>query len=363
MSGLQKNMLAFPTPSMFQASKCFVTYGAMGHLDPKQPPSKRKPWTTLTGQDFVHRVDLILPQEAYDAVYAKLVSDRPAPEFKRVVMSLHDILSGDFFAEYIKKGNINMLSEGRRGIDNVFCLKNGVLTMFLDKEAYERAGLVGKPHGVKGKRGMKPRWTVEFDLMGSSMFPGKKGFDRLIYASKNAFNTPITWLFCNISPTTPEPDPLASHFPVKYMCNPKVTQDIAVTIPNLSSFDTALCESDDDFESLSTEIYEWLSLVRLQSPRIDPGDQINPYLCRYQVPGDETGEHVGKACKLSWQGFLPTAWSRQTLIDIIAALPPKRWFSFSTTTFSKGMVGDNSECTILLPSAVEYIMWEVKPHE
>lgn len=37
-------------------------------------------------------------------VQEKLVTDRPAPEFKRVVMSLHDILSGDFFTEYIKKG-------------------------------------------------------------------------------------------------------------------------------------------------------------------------------------------------------------------------------------------------------------------
>lgn len=36
----------------------------------------------------------------------------------------------------------------------------GVLTMFLDKEAYESAGLVGKPHGVKGKRGLKPRWGM-----------------------------------------------------------------------------------------------------------------------------------------------------------------------------------------------------------
>jgi hypothetical protein len=30
--------------------------------------------------------------------------------------------------------------------------------MFLDKETYERAGLVGKPYGAKGKRGLKPRW-------------------------------------------------------------------------------------------------------------------------------------------------------------------------------------------------------------
>lgn len=68
-----------------------------------------------------------------------------------------------------------MLSEGTIGVDNVFVLKSGEpvtpphdmsnwltragnLKMFLDKEAYERAGLVGKPHGVKGKRGLKPRW-------------------------------------------------------------------------------------------------------------------------------------------------------------------------------------------------------------
>jgi len=38
----------------------------------------------------------------------------------------------------------------------------GTLTMYLDRESYERAGLVGKPHGVKGKRGSKPRWSESF---------------------------------------------------------------------------------------------------------------------------------------------------------------------------------------------------------
>jgi hypothetical protein len=35
---------------------------------------------------------------------------------------------------------------------------SGVLTLHLDKESYEKAGIVGKPDGVKGKRGTKPRW-------------------------------------------------------------------------------------------------------------------------------------------------------------------------------------------------------------
>ena len=71
--------------------------------------------------------------------------------------------------------------------------------MYLEKETYERAGLVGEPHGVKGNRGLKQRWIVEFNLRSPSMFKGKKGFDRLVYACKNVLNSPVNWLFCNLS--------------------------------------------------------------------------------------------------------------------------------------------------------------------
>lgn len=114
-------------------------------------------------------------------------------------MTLLQILEGDFFTEYVKIGDIMMLSRGRHDVDNVFALKDGQLTMFLDKETYERAGLVGKPYGAKGTRGLKPRWVVEFDLRSPSMFRGKKGFDRLVYACKNVFIEPLTWLFCNVA--------------------------------------------------------------------------------------------------------------------------------------------------------------------
>lgn len=115
-------MLSFKTQAVYQASKCFVTYGIMGHLDPKQPPSKGKPWSTLASQDFVHsvcvslicffgestrltcfKVDLIVPAEVLDAVQ-EAIGKRPAPEFKRVVMSLREVLGGEFFTEYVKKG-------------------------------------------------------------------------------------------------------------------------------------------------------------------------------------------------------------------------------------------------------------------
>jgi ribonucleases P/MRP protein subunit RPP40 len=49
-------------------------------------------------------VDVIVPEEAFEAVCAAVVKNSDAPKFKKVVMSLQDILSGDFFTEYIKKG-------------------------------------------------------------------------------------------------------------------------------------------------------------------------------------------------------------------------------------------------------------------
>ncbi|KAK4173083.1 ribonuclease P 40kDa subunit-domain-containing protein [Triangularia setosa] len=356
-------MLSFQQPAFYQSSKCFVTHGVMGHVDPKQPPSKGKPWTALAGQDFVCTVDLIVPQEVFGIVQETLWKNEAIPEYKRVVMSLHDILTGDFFSNYIKQGNILMISEGRRGIDNVFALKNGHLTMFLDKEAYERAGLVGKPHGVKGKRGLKPRWIVEVDLNSSSMIKGKKGYDRLVYASKNAFGAPMTWLFCNGTPIVPDPDPLAVFSPTSCTSSPSITQDVDALVPILiPPTSTSEQISRDELEDFSSEVYEWLSLVRLHSPRILKSDKIDPYLSLYRVPG---GSQPGRLCKIGWRGFFSPSWTRQTMIDLIIALPSKTWFSFSTTTFSKGLAGDNTECTFLRPpnSSGEYLLWEIKSHE
>ena len=136
-----------------------------------------------------------------------------------------------------------------------------------------------------------------------------------------------------------------------------------VVVPQLSPDPEFLTPGGkEDFEDFSTGLYEWLSLVRLQSPRIQVGDQIDPYLSQYQVPN---AEREGKVCKISWQGFLAPLWSRQILIDIVTALPAKSWFAFSTTTFPKGLAGDKTECTVLRPpnSSGEYLMWEVKAHE
>lgn len=39
-----------------------------------------------------------------ESIQGKLFRTSTGPEYKRVILSLHDILTGDFFTEYIKKG-------------------------------------------------------------------------------------------------------------------------------------------------------------------------------------------------------------------------------------------------------------------
>ena len=120
-----------------------------------------------------------------------------------------------------------------------------------------------------------------------------------------------------------------------------------------------------DFEDFATEIYEWVSLLRLQSPRVLPEDNVDPFISRYQIPGNPDQDQKQKLCRISWQGLVSPIWSRNTLIDIIRAVPSQSWFSLSTSEFSRGFIGDNAERTVLRPpkSVGEYLLWEIKGHE
>ncbi|KAI1437238.1 ribonuclease P 40kDa subunit [Xylaria sp. CBS 124048] len=356
-------MFAFPKPSVYQTPKCFVTYGTMSHPNASQLPTKVKPWSALLSQDYVHKVDLILPEESLQLIKGGILDDPSRiPSYFRLIMTLGQVLEGDFFTQYIKVGNIIMLSEGKVGADNVFSIKDGKLTMYLDKESYERTGLVGKPHGAKGARGLQPQWVVEYDLRSPSASHGKKGFDRLVYGCKNALNTPTTWLFCNLS-ETPTPNPVAQYYPTAYTSNPVVVSGVAMKIPQLKVSSTILSDpTRQELDEYATEVYEWLSLVRLESPRVESGDNIDPYLSAYAVPGSPSEINEGRLCKISWQGFIPPNWTARILADLIKTLPPQTWFSFSSTPFTRSTMKHGADCTIVRPptSPGEYILWEIK---
>lgn len=166
--------------------------------------------------------------------------------------------------------------------------------------------------------------------------------------------------------SVPTPDPLDTFNPTRCTASPEVFQDLDTTIPSLEP--PASLASDSNTQDLSdavSEIYEWLSLIRLQSPRVSSADTIDPYLSRYEVPGEPGQQSAAKLCTITWQGFLPPKFARQLLVDTILALPSHEWFSLSMSGFSKTMLGDAAEVTFLRPpkGPGEFMLWEIKSHE
>lgn len=273
--------------------------------------------------------------------------------------------------------------------------------MHLDKETYERAGLTGKPHGVKGKRGLKPRWSTwdsfRVLLMTTNLFLKlcnstsgappcsterrgltdwhthaktystrlSPGFFTILLRVGDQTRIWIT-LMAYVRIIAPTPDPLSRHYPIKYTSHPEVSEGIPTKIPLLKPPPAILDRKNSlDLDEFATDIYEWLSLIRLDSPRVNGDDKVDPYLSGYAVPGDPEDVQKGKLCRISWQGFIPPKWTQHTLVDVIHALPSKSWFSLSTTSFVRGITGDSADCTILRPpnSTGDYFLWDIKRHD
>ena len=114
-----------------------------------------------------------------------------------------------------------------------------------------------------------------------------------------------------------------------------------------------------DFEDYAVDIHEWLSLILLESPRINFDDKIDPFLSRYAPPGDSFFN--SKLVKVTWQGFISPSWAHKTYIQMLLAVPQDEWFAYSVVGFGDGPLGESRTSTILkLPDAPnEFVSWEI----
>ena len=123
-----------------------------------------------------------------------------------------------------------------------------------------------------------------------------------------------------------------------------------------------------ELEDRAVELYEWLSLVSLESPRIDVSDSIDPYLSRYQSPA-AVNVVCQKVVRIKWCGLLPASWITElwlrTLLDsddlLVQSIPltcPNRfavrassadnsWFALSVYGFAPGFLGGGQCFTVL----------------
>ncbi|PYI12439.1 hypothetical protein BO78DRAFT_331006 [Aspergillus sclerotiicarbonarius CBS 121057] len=343
--------------------KCYTTIAQLpAFIDPKQPPTKRSPFTAILGHPYVHTVEVILPKEIYSNIQDSLDSKLQKLRYARVFMSLLSLLEGDFFNTYIKIGNILMISEGRSGSDSVFTLRDGILKLELSKEIFERTGLTGKPIRSGGRKHAKERYIVEINLRLPSMVHGKKGFERIVWAFKNVLNQSVAWLFFDLASESngiSEDDlSLKGNHPQIINCEPVITERPNTLVSPFQGMNITEESHPAELEDHCNELSEWLALVSLESPRVAAEDDVDPYLCRYSVP-DSDDAKPSDLVSLKWRGLIPPRWIMQLFVALIRETAPKNnaasaWFALSSNALGREAVeGHDGYTVMVLPTCTE----------
>jgi len=176
------------------------------------------------------------------------------------------------------------------------------------------------------------------------------------------------------------PDPLAKDHPVVVTVSPVISKTAEIKIPELKvddgssksteeSDDISTLEYQNDFNDHATEIYEWLSLISLSSPRVNAADQIDPFLSRYALPSSSATPEQYELVKITWSGFLSAKWIHETFFNILLANGSvsngKTWFSYGVCGFHGSWSSDSRDGLILkLPGpSGEYILWDVSQRQ
>ncbi|GAB7348549.1 hypothetical protein MBLNU459_g6942t1 [Dothideomycetes sp. NU459] len=350
------------------AAKCCFSHTILPHyIDDNQPPTKRKPFSTILSQPFNHTLEIIAPESSSAILQAAISKANSKQQYARVHLKLKEILTGDFFNHYIKTGNILLLSQGRPGTDNTISLADGVLRLELDRATYERAGLVGQP--VRDPRPGRPhvgsRFAVALNLRLPAMVAGKKGFARLLWAADNVFPDALTWLFADLQNPTQQQDAVIGAFqPFVYAVDAQEVRLADVLVPvlpqKMDSAAAAAAAATDVVATAAarneaTELLEWLNLVFLDSPRIKRGDRerTDSYISRYDLPefGDGGKAKPADLVRLRWHGFLSAAFVAKICTTAIKATAEEGWFAMRVEGF-----GGQSYTTLKLEDTA--MTWE-----
>ncbi|KAE9979322.1 hypothetical protein EG328_000967 [Venturia inaequalis] len=346
--------MQLPSKSERPKPKCLFTHCKLpDYVDGHRPPTKREPFAAINAHSPVHTLDLLLPEELYSIIKQKLEDESKILRYARIYFSLLDIVSGDFFNQYIKAGNVLMRSEGRPGVDNLFSLQDGKLRLELDKATYERCGLVGKAIPDHGRKHVKSRYAIEIDLRLPSMVSGKKGFERIIRAFTDVLNHSLAWLFVDLESQEIESGPIIKHHPQIKAAQPQISQLPDAIVP--FDIDSKECIADPIYEE---ELLEWIGLAALDSPRISRKDDIDRFYCRYDLPEAFSEEHQADTnpqnlVHLRWHGFASAKFVREIWL-VAKAAGAQEWFAMSASTF------EDQSYTIFCPGDRDVLLWECR---
>lgn len=174
--------------------------------------------------------------------------------------------------------------------------------------------------------------AIELNLRLPSMVRGKKGFERIIWAFKNALNQSVEWLFYDLEGPNDGSGPLAKHQPKVSKVEPDVSSMESAEVPVLPEV-----VDEHNYDAI-IELLEWLTLAASGSPRIRRDDNIDPYISRYQVPTDAGMDanaepnSIQDLATFRWHGFMPASFIQPILLAALKA-SDETWFAMSAASF------------------------------
>ncbi|KUL91260.1 hypothetical protein ZTR_01740 [Talaromyces verruculosus] len=354
--------------------KSYTTIGQIPEDFDSGPQSKNAPFSIISHHALVYTTELILPRDVYTAIWSSIREKLETPRYIQVIMPLIALIEGEFFNDFVKPGSVLILSEGRPGVDDVFSLEQGILTLQMSREKYERTGLTGKPIRSGGRKHAKERFAIEIDLRQPSMLHGKKGFERIVWACRNVLNASVTWLLACDAASQKSLDKAAAalqkYQPRLLDCDFEEIAHPVVNVPPLSMDEVRSQSSPAALEDYCNDVSEWLGLISLQSPRIAVDDVIDPYLSRYAVPQSESRQPQSTALvSLRWQGVMTSRWISQLFTSYLLErrLHTDRlsaWGALSASTFRRVAVENGDGYTVLSltegakPRESGFVAWE-----
>ncbi|KAG6000599.1 hypothetical protein E4U21_005290 [Claviceps maximensis] len=338
-------------------------YGTMEHGDLGQLSHRSEPWVTIRNHDFISKIDLIMPLNAFLAMPSEVIRHRQGPAHYRLTgSSLGQLLRNKELFGLLQKGEATLFSQHHdSAVHTQFSLNKGTLMIQTDKPTFEALGLSGNTGLVKGQH----VWTVSLDLEKAKRYcdgEAHKQQEQSICAFKSITTEHLTWLLCAKSGSRLVMD--LGHDVDVIECTAEMQlYECTTSPPPMLDIGHSVWKDNSHRETqeIGLHVYEWLSLLRLESPRLQYGDSIDTFLSRYKVADGEHGERQQTAvCKISWIGLIGATWFQTLVRDVLAVQPAGGWLSVSSNSFRDvSLSGNMSELVILRPSIKDdqYVMW------
>jgi ribonuclease P/MRP protein subunit RPP40 len=180
---------------------------------------------------------------------------------------------------------------------------------------------------------------------------GKKGFERIVRAFTDVLNHSLAWLFIDLESHDIESGPITEHYPQVKVVQPIVSHLSDLIVP--FDVDHKDIIADPVYEE---ELLEWIGLATMDSPRIGNKDDIDRFLCRYDLSESFSAEDQEEAIpqnlvRLRWHGFASAKFVREIWLAARAA-GEKKWFAMSVSTF------EDESYTVLCPGDRDVLLWE-----